>query len=457
MIERVLATVQRYAMFQVGQRVGVAVSGGADSVCLLHVLLQIAPRWDLRLSVLHLNHQLRGEESKRDAAFVAELARGLGLTCHVEGADLKAEAANLEEAGRQARNSFYRSFLAGGLADRIGVGHTRSDQAETVLFRFLRGSGTRGLAGIRPCTPDGIVRPLIDVERASVREYLCAHSIPWREDSSNRSLDYARNRIRHVLLPALARDWNPAIEEALADSADLAQGEETFWEAELERLAAMHLRQSPDAVLFRASRVSRLPRAFARRLVRFGIERAKGDLRAIGFSHVEAILSLAQSSEGHNRLQLPGLDVLRSYDWVRLSPSARSYSPPRTTHCPLRPPCEVPGPGGLSRLCLELVETDSGYTRRMSDLDWDRISAPLTLRNWAPGDRYQAAGSLHPEKLKTLFQQARIPIWERGQWPVITSEDSIVWTRRFGPSCDYASTEGSRIVLRVRELDYVES
>src|SRR5579864_954304 len=224
-------------MFQTGQRVGVAVSGGADSVCLLHVLVELGPRWNLRLSVLHLNHQLRGEESREDARFVAELAARLGLPFYLGEADVgriaRKSGDNLEQAARNERSRFFLDYLRSGAADRIALGHTRSDQAETVLFRFLRGSGSAGLAGIRPVTTDGFVRPLLNVDRANIEQYLRERNITWREDSTNLSLDFARNRIRRELLPMLEREWNPAIAETLAHTAEWAREEEAYWEAEI--------------------------------------------------------------------------------------------------------------------------------------------------------------------------------------------------------------------------------
>ena len=161
LLSRVRETIRRYRMFEPGQHVGVAVSGGADSVCLLHVLRELAPQWDLRLSVLHLNHGLRGEESRQDEQFVRELAARVGLDAKVRAVDVAASPDNLEQAARHARLAFFRERLAAGDVARIATGHTRNDQAETVLFRFLRGSGGAGLAAIRPITADGIVRPLV--------------------------------------------------------------------------------------------------------------------------------------------------------------------------------------------------------------------------------------------------------------------------------------------------------
>ena len=311
---RVADTIRRFRLCQPGQRVGVAVSGGADSVCLLHVLLELAPEWDLRLHVLHLNHQLRGEESMGDECFVRELAASMGLPGSFRSVDIAAAPGNLEEAARRARLEFFRDEMSQGL-DRVATGHTRTDQAETVLFRLLRGAGGEGLAAIRPKTADGVVRPLLDVHRAEVEEYLRGRGIPWRTDSSNASPRFARNRIRHSLLPQLAREWNPAIGETLARTADWAQVEEEYWRVEIDRLAALHFRHGDGDIVVNANVLSELPLAVARRLVRRAMRVARG----AGFSHVDAVVRLADPGRGHGRVQLAGLEVTRSLDWLRFS------------------------------------------------------------------------------------------------------------------------------------------
>src|SRR6516165_11630394 len=217
-------------MFEAGQKVGVAVSGGADSVCLLHALRELAPRWDLRLHVLHVNHRLRGAESDEDAQFVRDQAAQFGLPFTIHEADLDMTPDNLEQAAREIRMAFFNEKIARGAVARVATGHTRSDQAETVLFRFLRGAGTAGLSGIRPVTSEGIVRPLLAISREEIEAWMRERHIPWREDSTNASPTFARNRIRHKLLPLLARDWNPQIEETLARTAEWAQAEEAYWD-----------------------------------------------------------------------------------------------------------------------------------------------------------------------------------------------------------------------------------
>jgi len=460
--QRVAETIRRYGMFAPGQRVGVAVSGGADSMALLHVLFELAPRWNLKLTVLHLDHRLRGEESNEDARFVAATAATLGLPCEIKEVDVALAAEqqgdNLEQAARRARYEFFHSRLAGGALDRVALGHTRSDQAETVLFRLLRGAGTAGLAGIRPVTAEGIVRPLLGVTRAEVEEFLRAHSVAWREDSSNRDLGFARNRIRYELLPALARQWNPALAETLANMAAVAQDEEAYWDAEVSRLAAGSLTSDPPAVILNLDRLGQIPRAVLRRLIRRAIQEVRGDLRRIDFAHVERILELAAPGKGEGRVRIPDLELVRSFDRLRFAPPGAA--PPADYEFSVSVPGRYRIPGTFQVICLEFAVRESCYsidstgynTGGADELDAERITAPLLVRNWRPGDRFQPPGSRKEEKMKALFQKARIPSWDRPRWPIMTSGERIVWARRFGVAAGFEPGPACRRMLRVWEM-----
>jgi tRNA(Ile)-lysidine synthase len=456
-LTRVAEFITRYSMIRTGERVGVAVSGGADSVCLLHVLAELRPRWNLRLHVLHLNHNLRGEESREDAAFVTRLAGAFGFPITVGEAQPASWDDNLEQAARQARLAFFREAIASGAVDRVAVGHTRSDQAETVLFRLLRGAGSAGLAGIRPTTNEGLIRPLLAIERAEVQAYLLERGIGWREDSTNASRAFARNRIRHDLLPLLEREWNPAIRETLTNTAEWARAEEEYWAGEIGRLATIHLTEAEGAILVPVEALRSLPLAAARRLIRHAVERVRGDLRGIDFRHVDAAIELARAGDGHGRFQAPGLDVYRSFEWLRIGRPGTDTLENRNYRFGAPVPGRVELPSG-SAVFLELIDiketfglSECVYNGEMGGLDWERLSGPLELRNWRPGDQYQPAGNSGVEKIKTLFQTARIPLWERRHWPVLTNGDAIVWARRFGPAARYAAGPGTRTVLAVRE------
>jgi tRNA(Ile)-lysidine synthase len=429
MLARVRKTISRYNMLPEGSRVIVAVSGGADSVCLLHVLRELAP--GAVTGVAHFNHKWRAEASDEDERFVAALASKLGLPF------FRAEAApapgNLEQEARRARMAFFS-----GLGATVALGHTRDDQAETVLFRFLRGSGLAGLAGIPPAG-NGMIRPLIDVTRKEVEEFLRFRNIPWREDSSNADPRFARNRIRHHLLPQLIRDWNPQLTETLARLADLAHEEEIYWTGTVGQVPDL-----PSAIDLPIS-ILTLPRALARRLIRRAIAQAKGNLRRIDFDDVESVFDLRRS------LHLPGLTVKRSFDWIRFA-SAEAPSPPIPKE--IIPPGTWSSPDGLSQICVRIAQV--GVPEPCATLKvescWFQIRSPLVLRGWRPGDRYRPAGQSRDQKIQEMFQKARVPSWRRTFWPILASEDKILWSRQFGVADEFAVPGDGRTALHVREL-----
>jgi tRNA(Ile)-lysidine synthase len=444
-------------MFETGQNVGVAVSGGADSVCLLHILRELAPHWDLHLGILHVNHRLRGTESDEDAEFVRRLAAEFGLPFTWREVEIAAEE-NLEQAARDARLRFFHESISSGQVARVATGHTRSDQAETVLYRFLRGAGTAGLAGIRPMTSSGIARPLLEVDRIEVVDFLRQRGIPWREDSTNRSLVFARNRIRHELLPDLCRQWNPALPHNLALTADWALAEESYWDTEITRLAESYLVPGVDSILLETGRLQDLPVAAARRLVRRAMELIKGDLRGIGFVHINGIMEMAAATEGHGRLQAPGLDVMRSFNWLRFARPVSNGLASRNYRFAVPIPGIIRIPGTELQIHLEIIEKSSGsspdnsvYNETMGAVDWHRVSDSLELRNWRPGDQYQPQGTQGAGKIKALFQEFRVPLWERRHWPVLTAGPSIVWAHRFGTAAQFAAGPDSSALLQIRE------
>ncbi len=432
---------------------------------LLHALLELQSRWNISLSVIHINHLLRGEESEKDEQFVRRLAAEFDLPFLCERVDVGSLAAetNLEQTARDVRRSIFRRELDAGQLDRVAVAHTRSDQAETVLFRLLRGSYTTGLAGMRCSTEEGIVRPLLQVDRCQVEDYLKARGLAWREDRSNQDPQFARNRIRHQLMPMLVSEWNPQFPRLLAQHAVLAQEDEAYWKQQVERLAPQVFTRNGESLVGDVTQLQVQPAALRRRLIRWAFLHIRGDLRQIDFGHIDQALALIGGPSGHARIQVPGVDILRSFEWVRFVKPATGPAE-RDFEIPLQIPGRCSLPFSVQILTLDVVPMPHppvpaphpSHVTLETDLDWNRIrfamgSELLILRNWRPGDTYQPVGNQREHKLKTLFHEGRVPLWERRHWPVVTVGGQIVWSRKFGPASHVAADALSGTILRISE------
>src|SRR5258708_18058123 len=335
--QRALRFSEKHKMLRAGDRVGVAVSGGADSVALLLLLLELREKLGIVLSVVHFNHKLRGKASDADEKFVAKLAAKLGLEFRSASIDVakkaKNERANLEDAARRARYDYFRSLAESGVCGRIAVAHTADDQAETVLAHLLRGTGLAGLGGIHPVAGP-VVRPLLNVRRSELRRYLRARKQTWREDATNRDMKRMRARIRKKLLSLLERQFQPAIVEHLTTLADLAREDEVFFNTVLEERVAALVRESgggkriavADLLWQKGNRDfntevtenterKREATAICKRMVRKIVETIKPRAGQLGAKHVEAVLKLARSGQRGNSLPLPGgMEVRREKD-----------------------------------------------------------------------------------------------------------------------------------------------
>lgn len=444
-------------MVRAGDRVCVAVSGGADSVALLRLLLELRSELGIVLSVAHLNHNLRGADADADAAFVAALAAEHGLEFHAASEDVRAFAErhglSLEAAGRRLRYRFFAGLLEDGHATRVATAHTADDQAETVLLRLLRGSGTRGLAGILPSrdaqqvavgvparrSGNSIIRPLLSTRRAELRQYLRDIGQPWREDASNADLSFARNRVRAELLPLLQRHYNPSLVDALAATAEIARAEEEFWDAELARLVPTVL--SPAGHL-KVAELLKQPLAIQRRLVRL-----TGG--ALDFARVEQVLDFAQRrGRGERALPLPGGRLARAAAGEIWFESAEA-EPTASAGYLYRLP--VPGEVCIRELnrritarLLPLAAASEGHNP-LQFLDPSALAPELSVRNWRAGDRFRPLHGKAPRKLKDLLP--KVPARERSFWPVVVSGDQIVWVRGLAVAHDRSARRTREVVI----------
>ena len=476
---------QREEMVRAGQRVGVAVSGGADSVALLLLLLEVREKLGIVLSVVHFNHKLRGRASDADEKFVAKLAAEHGLELHCASADVakkaKKERANLEDAARRARYDYFRSLVDSATCAWVAVAHTADDQAETVLAHLLRGTGLAGLGGIHPIA-GAIFRPLLSVRRADLRVYLRQKRQPWREDITNRDTKRMRARIRRKLLPLLEKQFQPAIVEHLATLANLAREDEAELQSHAELLCAVAQRTGGTLRIpardiagprptprdhaernEEEDRISINSTGVRKRMVRHIVEQMKSRQGQLSAKHVEAVLELARSGQSGTSLCLPGgVEVQKGRDaLVFRSVQNRQTSISRTAAHEFAynidlargsQDISVRELGCVFRLRVIDWPSERGDTnKRETVLDRDRLRGPLLLRNWRPGDRLRPLGHRNAHKLKRLLNEKHVSRWERDAWPVLTSGGDLVWARGFPVAADFAANESTRAGIVIAE------
>jgi tRNA(Ile)-lysidine synthase len=420
LIRAVERTVRRHAMLAGGETVLVAVSGGADSVALLHVLLALAPSWRLTLRVLHVDHGLRAD-SARDADFVRAVGARLGVAVDVER--VQVGAGSLEAAARAAR---YAALEAG--ADRLGaariaVGHTADDQAETVLMRVLGGAGVRGLAAIPPVR-GRVIRPLLEVRRQALRDVLQAAGLAWVEDPSNRDPKFLRNRIRHELLPLLAASYHADVVPALAATARLAREAldalERSAAAELARLAAVEA----EALTLPRAALAALPLPIAAEVLRQAAARlgSRAPLRAWAHRGLRRVLA---ATPPRRPFRLGGVAVEVSGDHIRVGARPAPLLVPRTLTVPGRVELPEIGKGVEAR---RLPAAGYVLPRAADRVAFDAAGLPgtLTVRPRRRGDRFHAFGA-GQRRLKSLLIDAKVPRWERDRLPLIDAGGDIAW------------------------------
>jgi len=474
---RLLQQIRARSFFHAGDRVAVAVSGGADSVALLHLLLELRAKLGIVLSVAHFNHKLRGRASDADEEFVAKLAAKCELPFHTAQADIATKAkrnkANLEDTARRARYAFFNQLVTNGHATKIAVAHTADDQGETVLAHILRGTGVAGLGGIHPVVGH-VVRPLIRLRRADLRAYLRGKKQTWREDATNRDTRKTRARIRKKLIPLLENNFNPAVVQHLVTLADLAREDEAFFDALIHARAASIVKREHEAAtvavrdLLTSSGAKENSRAFSKRLTRHIIETVKPRAGQLNAQHIQSVLNLAERGENGKSLPLPGgMEVRRENDTLVFRPKAAAPTTPKTSQ-PAKEfaynidlPTTLPSPDVILPIpCLarvfRLSLIDWPAKRRetsaiRSVLDRDALRLPLVLRNWRPGDRFCPAGHRNAHKMKRLLNQQRIARWDRDGWPVLTSGGVLAWARGFPVAAEFAASEGTQVGILIAE------
>jgi tRNA(Ile)-lysidine synthase len=436
MEERIHAYVRQACRIRRGEHVLAAVSGGADSMALMHLLCRWRVADGFRLSVAHLDHGLR-RESAEDARFVCAQARALGLDCIQRRADVAAAAAggadSLEMAARRARYRFLDEAAASVGAGVIATGHTRDDQAETVLLRLARGAGCRGLAAMRPRVRRGgrlLVRPLLDCRREALVCWLREQGIPWREDASNAEEDFLRNRVRRRVLPVMAAQLNPSVQDALARSARILAEEDRWLDAQARRRLA-GCRGEGGAVL-RVEALRRQPPALRRRIVARWLCDQGVDPARLDFALMERIESVLAAGHPPVSVSLPGgMRVEAAYGRMAVCGPSPAGDPGIWA-------LAAPGVTDLAAFGVRVVvEEARGYRPATGAgigqvpaacwVDRGAVPGPLSVRGWRDGDRMAPGGMPGTVKLQDVWVDRKVPRRLRRRIPLLVCADQVVW------------------------------
>ena len=455
------AVIRRYHMLESGDTVLVGVSGGPDSVALLHCLVDLRADWSLDLVIAHLNHQLRGTTSDQEAAFVERLASRLEIPCEIGSRNVGSYSAehrlSIQEAARDVRYAFYDEVAAKHGAKKIALGHQANDNAESVLIHLLRGTGPRGLAGIPPVREGRIIRPLIDITRNQILRFLEQRGLEYVRDHSNVDIKYLRNRIRHQLLPALENNYNPKAICALTRLASIVREEEDFWDQQVKNaFQNLLLEQTTDRITLSAPGLAGLHPALLRRLVRFSVLSLKGNLKRLEHSHVEAVVQLTRRPRPSGWLDLPHqVGVVRDGEEVTFL-LGKPEEPPRFQY-------HIAGPGTTfireigTFLRLSACESNEAaepgeYPPTTALFDLQAVPFPMIVRNFEKGDRFRPLGMSGSQKVKAFFINHKVSRSKRQRCPLLLSSGRIIWVGGYRINNSARITEKTKRVLKAELL-----
>lgn len=447
---------QLHPMFDRGNRIIVAVSGGADSVCLLELLYELREKWELSLYVLHVHHGIRGEEADRDAAFVEELAKKRGLPFRIVRVNVPEEAGRRgcseEETGRCLRYEALERYCQEVEGDRIAVAHHQDDQAETVLFHLFRGSGPRGLCGI-PIRRDLIIRPLLFASHADIREYLWEKGIPWCQDTTNQEMVYSRNRIRHQILALAQEHINPGAGRHIAEAAEKLAAWRSYIEKEGRQAYTRTVTRKDGRPFLEAEAFAREDPVIQSEILREIFSELITGARDVGQIHYEQIKDLLTASAG-KQLDLPGgVCAEKQYDGVcfRMR-EEREGEEPVCLVCQIPSQHIVERSGVLWQFVLEVKDRNDlveeipqkDYTKLF---DYDMIKGSLMIRGPQGDDYFVMDETGRKKRLNRYYIDRKIPRSERPAQLVVAEGNHVLWALPDRISETYKITDNTKRVL----------
>lgn len=426
---RIERAVRRHQLFRPDDTLVVAFSGGADSTALLDLLSRL-PGYRLRLIAAHVNHCLRGAESDGDEAFCREMAGRYGIPFETLRCDVRnlasVERLNLEDAARHVRIDFFDEISNRYGAAAVVLAHHADDQAETVLMRLLRGSGMTGLSGMAYRNARDYIRPLLEISRTEIEQYLLRRGLAWCEDASNSDTAYLRNRIRHELLPLL-EEYNPAIRSTLAATASVIRDDEALLGELTADVIAESCQIVEGKVICRVGELRALDAALRRRVLRHAFKLLTGTLEGVSQRHIEALCDLIDSERPNVRLSLPhAVTAMRAYDALSLMRTCIEV-PEACFELMIPGPGRYPLPSGgvitVDAHCLSTLSSEP----ESAHFDSAKVPFPWLVRTFRSGDRMMPFGMSGRKKVKDIFIDKKIPLTERAHIPFLLCGDELVW------------------------------
>lgn len=449
MLAKVTKTLKKYDMLTQGEKVVLGVSGGADSVAMLYALNELIG-FGLELIVAHLNHGIRGDEAKRDAEFVKETAKNLGLTFvygEVDTPKYKEESGlTLEDAARTLRYNFFDQVLAKHYATKLATAHTLDDQAETVLMRLIRGSGSKGLSGIPPVS-NNIIRPLIDTSRDEIEQFLKSKSISWINDSTNESKEFLRNKIRLDLLPEL-KTYNPQIKEALSRTADILRYEEEFISNEAGKHFEKIFNVNKSELIGDLAYYRNVQKPLRFNLLRQAVEKIAGSLKNVSSIHLTNADDFLLSDNPSGEIEIPeGIVIVKGYDTILVTKKSELEHEFKYT-------IQAPGKWSFNEFAIEIeyVKTQGldENDESVAYFDPETVEFPIEVRSFKPGDSFSPLGMTSSKKLQDYFTDIKFPQFMRSRVPLLFSKGEIMWIGGIRIDNRFKVNEKENEVLRMK-------
>lgn len=457
-INKVKDTIKKYDLINEGDNIILGLSGGPDSVCLLHILHRLKDELNIKIYAAHLNHKIRGIEAQKDAAYVARLCDELGIICFIRAIDVpkycEENNVSLEEGARILRYNMFFEIKEKVHGDKIAIAHNLNDQAETVIMRIMRGTGLQGIKGIEYKRPDGIIRPILDISRNEIEEYCENNNLSPRIDHTNLEDIYTRNKIRLNLIPYMSENFNPNLIESISRMANLLRDDSEYIENESNKVFYnISEKLSENIISINIDKFLDTHKALRNRIIRKSINFILGNIKSIDQKHIEDVSNLAFESKIDIRLDLPrGLMVYKKRNQLIFTNEelieesiSYNYKLPKSGYIKIKELNSI-----IESKILNVDEFNMQQHEEYTKFfDADKVYGNLMIRNRKNGDKIKILGLGGNKKIKDLFIDLKIPKEDRDKVPILADEQGIIWVIGYRMSEDYKVDKTSKNILRI--------